>query len=64
LDLACSKLVAGRPKDIEFVGAMLAHTLIEGAALESQIALLPESAQRQAAVKTLRIVASKSDVDD
>jgi len=60
LDLACSKLVAGREKDIEFVGAMLRHRLIERAALESQIVLLSESEQRQGASKTLQIVASKT----
>lgn len=60
LDLACSKLVAGREKDIEFVVGMLAHRLIERSALESQIALLPESEQRQRASHTLTIVAAKA----
>lgn len=56
LDLACSKLVAGRPKDIEFVAAMLIHRLIEKAALEAQVALLPKADQRGQASQALKIV--------
>lgn len=56
LDLACSKLVAAREKDIEFVGAMLANGMIERSALESQVALLPEPEQRERASLTLKVV--------
>jgi len=63
LDLACSKLVAGRQKDIEFVGSMLAHRLIERPALESQIALLTESDQLQRASLALKIIDSKAKRD-
>jgi hypothetical protein len=60
LDLACSKLVAGRPKDIEFVSAMLAHGLIDRSALEAQIPFLPELDQRQRATTTFQVVSAKS----
>jgi hypothetical protein len=59
LDLACSKLVAGREKDVGFVAAMLAHRLIEPRALETQIGLLPEPEQRDRADRTLTVVQSK-----
>ncbi len=42
LDLAASKLAAGREKDIEFVAAMLAHSLIQRADLEMSVGLLPK----------------------
>ena len=42
LDLAASKLAAGREKDIEFVTAMLAHSLIDRADLEVRIGLFPK----------------------
>jgi len=61
LDLACSKLVASREKDIEFVGAMLLHRFIERTALESHIALLPEREQGEMAAKTFQIVLTKAD---
>jgi hypothetical protein len=60
LDLACSKLVAGREKDIDFVAAMLAHHLIERLKLESQVTLLPEPRQREQATQTLKIVLAKA----
>jgi hypothetical protein len=59
LDLACSKLVASREKDIEFVSAMLVHRLIERADLEPHIALLPEQEQREQAAQTLTVALSK-----
>lgn len=59
LDLACSKLVASREKDIEFVGVMLSHRLIEGAALVAHIAFLPENNQQERAKQTLEVVRSK-----
>lgn len=37
-DLACSKIAAGRPKDIEFVAVMLAHHLV---AQERLVSLMP-----------------------
>ena len=52
LDIACSKLVAGRPKDVEFVAAMLVHRMIDRAALVSHIGQLPESEQRERASRT------------
>lgn len=43
-DLAVAKLAAGREKDIEFLGEMLAHGLIKSAIILERIALLPEGA--------------------
>lgn len=59
LDLACSKLVAGREKDVAFVAAMLNHGLIERRALEAQIGLLPEPEQRDRATRHFMVVQSK-----
>ena len=59
LDLACSKLVAGREKDVDFVAAMLAHQLIERGKLEAQIPSLPEKSQRERALQTLNVVLAR-----
>lgn len=59
VDLACSKLVAGREKDVGFVTAMLTHHLIEQPALEAQIKLLPTPDQRESALRTFAIVGSR-----
>lgn len=59
IDLACSKLVAGREKDIGFVAAMLNHRLIERTTLESRIDLLPMPEQRDRARRTFAIVAAR-----
>ncbi|MBI5766366.1 MAG: hypothetical protein HZA93_01120 [Verrucomicrobia bacterium] len=59
LDLACSKLVAGREKDVGFVVGMLAHGLIEAGALEAHIGRLPTQEQRDRAVLMLTVVRSK-----
>ena len=59
LDLACSKLVAGREKDVGFVAAMLNHGLIDSPALKAQIGLLPELDQRDRAVQLFTVVQSK-----
>ncbi len=40
-DLAVSKLVAGREKDLEFVGAMIDHGLLDPATMASRFAGLP-----------------------
>jgi hypothetical protein len=40
-DLACSKLAAGREKDIEFVATMLAHGMVTRERLEESSACLP-----------------------
>ncbi len=60
LDLACSKLVAGREKDIAFVAAMILHGLIEVSALENQIGFLSASDQRERARQILGIVRSRA----
>jgi hypothetical protein len=53
LDLAASKLVAGRPKDTAFVVAMLQHKLAAVHELEERLRLLPLVEQRSAAGRTL-----------
>ena len=40
-DLAASKLVAGREKDLAFVSALLRHRLVEIQSLRDRVALLP-----------------------
>ena len=59
LDLAGSKLVAGREKDIAFVVALLVHGMIAPRDLEAQIALLPVPEQRERAARTWEIVRAK-----
>lgn len=48
-DLACSKMAAGRPKDIEFVAAMLAHRLVAHERLMSLIPHLHREEDRKRA---------------
>lgn len=43
-DLAVSKLVAGREKDIEFISEMVRHQLVDDAIVQDRINQLPESA--------------------
>ncbi len=43
-DLAVSKLVAGREKDIEFISEMVRHQLIDGMIIRDRIDQLPEGA--------------------
>lgn len=56
LDLASSKLVAGRDKDKEFVAEMLRHQLIEDQLLKERIALFEEAEQRRIAHENLELV--------
>lgn len=46
-DLAASKLAAGRPKDWDFVAAMLRHCLIDATTLTSRLATLPLAPERR-----------------
>jgi hypothetical protein len=57
-DLAVSKLAAGRPKDIEFVAAMLRHGLADMAVLQERIRLLPAVEQRTAAERAVTVAAA------
>ncbi|MBM3462977.1 MAG: hypothetical protein FJX76_12820 [Armatimonadetes bacterium] len=41
-DLAISKLAAGRPKDLDFVRAMLRHRVVEASEIESLLSELDE----------------------
>jgi len=59
LDLAGSKLVAGRDKDKEFVTEMLRHNLIAEPALTERIALFEQAEQRRLAVRTPEIVRTR-----
>lgn len=56
LDLAASKLAAGREKDKEFVAEMLVHKLIGPEALAAQIKLLPAPEHRRSAEASLAVV--------
>jgi uncharacterized small protein (DUF1192 family) len=59
-DLAASKLVAGRPKDIAFVAAMLRHGLATVDELAERVRLLPEAVQRSAAERALVVAAREA----
>jgi hypothetical protein len=56
IDIACSKLVAGRPKDIEFVATLLTQTMVDRATLVAHAELLPEREQRERASRTLALI--------
>jgi hypothetical protein len=64
LDLASSKLAAGRDKDKEFVAEMLRHKLIEEQALKERIALFEQAEQRRMALQNLEIVRVRIGVAD
>ena len=59
LDLASSKLVAGRDKDKEFVAEMLRHQLIEEQSLKERIVLFEEAAHRRTALENLELVRAR-----
>ena len=59
LELASSKLVAGRDKDKEFVAEMLRHQLIEEQSLKERIVLFEEAAQRRTALENLELVRAR-----
>lgn len=46
-DLACSKLVAGREKDADFVRRLLSHRLVQPGTLRERIAQLPIAPEHQ-----------------
>jgi hypothetical protein len=54
-DLACSKLAAGRPKDIDFVAAMLGHKLVTEERLIALIASFRDKQHIESAGKNLTI---------
>lgn len=56
VDLAASKLAAGRDKDKDFVTEMLRHRLIELVALRERLQQLPQAEHRKAAELSLRTV--------
>jgi hypothetical protein len=47
-DLAVSKLVAGREKDLEFIGALLQHRLASNEIIQRRLGMAPVSAERRA----------------
>jgi hypothetical protein len=55
-DLACSKLAAGRPKDLDFVEEMIATGAVKFSRLEKLIADLPLAGQRVAAQRSFQVV--------
>jgi hypothetical protein len=55
-DLACSKLAAGRKKDIDFVATMLVHRMVTVDRLEELSALLPKEEHRVSAERNISIV--------
>ena len=59
LDLASSKLVAGRDKDKEFVTEMLRHQLIGEQSHMGRIALFDEAEQRRIALENLELVRAR-----
>lgn len=60
LDLAASKLAAGRPKDIAFVAAMLRGKLTALSELAERLRFLPLAEQRSAAERTLAVAAREA----
>ncbi len=57
-DLAASKLVAGREKDLDFVRAALRHNLAEAAVIRERLETLPISAQwRRTCISRLEQIA-------
>jgi len=61
IDLAASKLAAGREKDKDFVTSMLRHRLIELSALTELIDQLPQAEHRHVATLSLAVVKSRVD---
>jgi hypothetical protein len=47
-DLACSKLAAGREKDLSFVGALLRHDLAKSQVIEQRLDSMPLAEERRA----------------
>lgn len=45
-DLACAKLVAGRPKDLDFVAGLVRHSLVDPDGVRTRIGLLPRPEDR------------------
>jgi hypothetical protein len=56
LDLACSKLAAGRPKDLDFVTEILAKKIVARQDLENLINDLPREVYQTSARRSLQIV--------
>jgi hypothetical protein len=61
-DLAASKLAAGREKDVEFIGRMVSHHLLDPAVMDRRLASLPAGAGDGAdlAARWRRILAGAS----
>ncbi len=56
LDLACSKLAAGRPKDLDFVTEILAKKIVTPLDLGRLVNDLPQEVHRASAKRSLQIV--------
>jgi hypothetical protein len=55
-DLACSKLAAGRPKDLDFVEEMMKHGIVSNADMDQLIPSLPRPEFESAAARSLVII--------
>jgi hypothetical protein len=60
LDLAVSKLVAGREKDLTFVATLLAHQMVLISDLDATLAKLPQAEWRSAARQNLTIASRQA----
>jgi len=55
-DLACSKLAAGRPKDLDFVEEMIKHGIVSTAEMQQMIPSLPRPEFVSSASRSLLII--------
>ena len=62
IDLAVSKLVAGRDKDLRFVATLLAHAMVLKSDIFETIGRLPRNEWRDAATTHMRIAEHRADV--
>lgn len=58
-DLACSKLAAGREKDLEFVVEMLLHRIVAKNHVQGLIKELPRAEHRSSAERSMQIAESR-----
>lgn len=61
-DLACSKLAAGREKDLEFVGELLRHRVITANQVGELIVHLPRHEHQMNALRTFHILTERQRV--
>lgn len=59
LDIGVSKLAAGRPKDMQFVTAMLRHGILETEDVDAVLPDVPES-HRELVAERLKVVMTRA----